>query len=352
MKNFERRRKRRGWPRAWRATTRDTSLLVREFRAPLLYFSAAILIAGTIYYFLAQRYHVPIESPAEAVYLVLTLTFLQSSGEFPNQPLLQMWYFIMPLVGVAILALGLTDFGVLLFNRRSRNKEWEMAVASTYNNHIVLVGLGHLGFRVAQQLNSMEEDVVVVEVRSSPQTAGATRALGIPVIEEDATREPALEAANIAQAKTIILCTQNDALNLQIALKARSMNPDIQVVIRIFDDDFASGLEHQFGYKALSGTAMAAPVFAAAAAGADVTNPISVEGQQLSLARLTIKPGSALVGQTVGTIEDTYRLNVVLLRHDHHSEMHPTDSTDIAASDTLAVLGGPEQLNRLVHDSG
>src|SRR5262249_35092311 len=123
-------------------------------------------------------------------------------------------------------------------------------------------------------------------------------------------------------------------------------------VIRIFDDDFAAGLEKQFGYRALSGTAMAAPVFAAAAAGADVTSPISVEGQPLSLARLSIKSRSALVGQTVGFVEDNYHLNVVLLRRNHRSEMHPTDTMDIAAGDTLAVLGGPEQINRLVHDSG
>jgi voltage-gated potassium channel len=347
------RRGRRGiWPRAWRASARDTMLLLREFRQPLLYFVGAILIAAALYYLEAQRYAIPIESPAEAVYLMITLTFLQSSGEFPNQPALQAFYFFMPLVGVATLALGLTDFGVLLFNRRSRNKEWEMAVASTFTDHIVLVGLGHLGFRVAQYLHSMEEGVVVLEVRSTHQTVAAARALGIPVIQEDATRETALEAVRIRQAKTIILCTQNDALNLQIALKARSLNPDIQVVIRIFDDDFAAGLERQFGYRALSGTAMAAPVFAAAAAGADVTSPISVEGQPLSLARLSIKNHSSLVGQTVGFVEDNYHLNVVLLRRNHHSEMHPTDAMDIASGDTLAVLGGPEQINRLVHDSG
>jgi Trk K+ transport system NAD-binding subunit len=324
-------------------------LLVREFWRPLLFFSGAILIAGTVYYFLAQLYGAPVESPAEAVYLMLTLTFLQAGGEFPNEALLQIWYFVMPIVGVAILALGLTDFGVRLFNRRARNKEWEMAVASTFDKHIILTGLGHLGFRVAQYLHGMEEEVVILELDPGVHTVASARSLGIPVIEEDATRESALEAAGVRRAKTIILCTQNDALNLQIALKARSLNPDIQVVIRIFDDDFAAGLEHQFGYKALSGTGMAAPVFAAAAAGADVTYPISLEGQPLSLARLTVRSASPLVGKTVGLVEDTYHLNVVLLRHDHRSEMHPTDSMNISAGDTLAVLGGPEQLNRLVH---
>jgi Trk K+ transport system NAD-binding subunit len=96
---------------------------------------------------------------------------------------------------------------------------------------------------------------------------------------------------------------------------------------------------------------MAAPVFAAAAAGADVTNPISIEGKQLSLARLTISPSSQLAGKTVGFVEDNYHLNIVLVRHDHQSEMHPTDSALLGAGDTLAVLGGPEPLNHLLHDN-
>ena len=84
--------------------------------------------------------------------------------------------------------------------------------------------------------------------------------MGIPVIPADARHAGALESANIKEARTIILASQNDAMNLQIALKARSLNPDIQVVIRIFDEDFAHALQEQFGFIALSATEMATPV--------------------------------------------------------------------------------------------
>jgi voltage-gated potassium channel len=338
-------------PRAWKATLRDTLLLLNEFKEPLIIFVLAIVVFGVFYFQLAHVYNVPIETYAEAIYLMLTLAFLQPNGDFPNQPLLQIFYFIMPLIGVATLALGLTEFSILLFNRRARNKEWEMAVASTYNQHTILVGLGHLGYRVVQKLHEMEENVVVIEVNPSVDTMAAVRKMGIPVIEDDATRPSVLETAGLAQAKTIVLCAQNDAMNLQIALKARSINRDIQVVVRIFDEDFARSLQEQFGFSALSATGMAAPVFAAAAAGADVTNPISIEGQQLSLARLTISHTSELAEKTVGYIEDNYHLNIVLLRHDHQSEMHPTDSRLVNAGDMIAALGGPEQLSHLLHDN-
>ncbi|HJS19769.1 MAG TPA: NAD-binding protein [Anaerolineales bacterium] len=337
--------------RSWRATWRDTLILLKEFRTPLFIFSVAVVGGGLLYAAIADWAGEPVQGSSEAIYIVLTAAFLQPAGDFPEHVSLQLFHFFMPVIGLIILALGLADFGSLLFNRRARNKEWEMAVASTMKNHIVLVGLGHLGYRIAQQLHEMGKTVAVIELSASQHTVTAVRERGIPIIDEDARNVTALEGANIANAKTIILASQNDAMNLQIALKARSLNPNIQVVIRIFDEDFAHALQDQFGFVALSATEMAAPVFAAAAAGADVTNPISIEGQQLSLARLTIAPSSPLARKTVGYVEDNYHLNIILLRRDHSSEMHPTDTRPLNAGDTLAVLGGPQELSRLMQDS-
>jgi voltage-gated potassium channel len=336
--------------RQWKAGWRDTLILLKEFQLPLLFFTVAVIGGGFAYAAIANFVGTPVHSPMEAIYIVLTSVFLQPVGEFPRHFGLQIFHFLMPLIGIIILAQGLADFGILLFNRRARSKEWEMAVASTMNKHIVLIGLGHLGFRVTQRLHEIGESVVVVEINLGSHTTVAAREMGIPVIHADARHAGALESANIKDARTIILASQDDAMNLQIALKARSLNPDIQVVIRIFDEDFAHALQEQFGFTALSATEMAAPVFAAAASGADVTNPISIEGQQLSLARLTIPPSSNLADKTVGYVEDNYHLNIILLRHDHESEMHPTDTRPLHAGDTLAVLGGPEQLSRLMQD--
>lgn len=337
--------------RQTRAGWRDTLILLREFSTPLLIFTVAVVGGGLLYKAIADWAGEPVHGLSEAIFIVLTAAFFQPSGSFPDYFGLQLFYFLMPVVGLIILALGLADFGSLLFNRRARNKEWEMAVASTMNNHVVLVGLGHLGYRIVQKLHEMGKNVAVVELNTTQPTVAAVRELGVPVIEEDARNAAALEGANIRDARTIILASQNDAMNLQIALKARSLNPKIQVVIRIFDEDFAHALRDQFGFLALSATEMAAPVFAAAAAGADVTNPISIEGQQLSLARMTIATSSILASKTVGYVEDNYHLNIILLRHDHTSEMHPTDTRPLTAGDTLAVLGGPEQLRQLMQDS-
>jgi Trk K+ transport system NAD-binding subunit len=341
----------KGFWRNFSATWRDSIILFKEFQTPLALFTGTVLLAAFVYWSVAKGVGEPVNGYTEAVYIALTSSYMQYGGDFPQSIYLQLFHIFMPIVGISALALGLADFGSLFFNRKARNKEWEMAVASTMKKHTIIVGLGHLGFRIIQKLSDMNKQVVVVELDPATDLISAVQKMKIPVIQSDATRPATLEAANIKSAHTIVLASQNDAMNLQIALKARTLNPNIQVVIRIFDQDFAQSLREQFGFTALSATEMAAPVFAAAAAGADVTNPISIEGQQFSLARFTILASSRLANKTVGYVEDNYKLNVILLRRDQQSEIHPKDSVPLRAGDTLAVLGGPEQLRKLMQHS-
>jgi len=334
-----------------RAAWRDTFLLLRDFRAPLFFFGALILGGGLLYFYLAAPTSDALDNPIEAIYLVLTMVFMQASREFPRAWFLEAFYFVMPVLGIVILAQGLTEFGVSLFNRRARGREWEMAVASTFNNHIILVGLGHLGFRVVTQLRELNQDVVVIELEPREDLVDQLRLLDVPILQGDGTREALLEAAGVRNAHTLVLCTQNDNLNLHMAVKARSLNQKIRVITRIFDDDFAQALQKQFGFSALSATGMAAPVFAAAAAGMDISQPITIEGKALSLARLNIAAKSKLVGVTVGQIEQKYDVSVVLVRHDSVSDLHPVSDKMLAVNDVLAVLAGTEQINKLAQDN-
>jgi len=337
--------------RKLKAGWRDTWLLLREFAFPLSIFLLTILGGGILYYFLAQIAGEPIPTPLESMYLVLSMTFLQAGGVFPQTWYLGLFYFIMPLIGLIILAQGVTEFSIMLFNRRARAKEWEVAVASTYNNHIILVGLGHLGFRVAEELVNMQQEIVIVEANPKADLINSIKAMVIPVIQDDATRETALESAGVKNARAIILCTQNDSLNLKVALKARRLNPEIQVIIRIFEDDFAHALQEQFGYTAFSATAMAAPAFAAAASGVDMTRPITVEGQSMSFAYLKVDQVSKLLNQRISDIEQNYNLSVVFIRHNNESDFHPTADSKLSAEEVIAVLGGPKEIKKLASDN-
>ncbi len=337
--------------RKLKAGWRDTWLLLSEFGTPLLIFLLTILGGGIGYYLLSAYAGEPVGNLLEAFYQVLAMTFLQTAGEFPKAWYLGIFYFIMPLVGLVILAQGVAEFSVMLFNRRARGKEWEMAVASTYNNHIILVGLGHLGYRVAQELISMGQELVLIEANPKADLVASVKKMGIPVIQEDACQEPTLDAASVQRARAIILCTQNDSLNLKVALKAQKLNPGIHIVLRIFDDDFAHGLHEQFGFTAFSATGMAAPAFAAAASGVDMTRPITLEGKSMSLAYIKIVSRSLINNLTVNDIEQKYNLSVVYIRQNNNADFHPPAECRLSAQDVLAILGGPEEIRALARDN-
>jgi Trk K+ transport system NAD-binding subunit len=334
--------------RRLRAAWRDSLLLFRQFRAAVLLFAVVLVVGGIAYHQLSALAGEPVPSPAEAIYRVLSMMFLQAGGTFPSVWYLQVFYFVLPVLGIGIAAQGLAEFGVMFFNRRARSREWEMAIASTFDRHIILVGLGHLGYRVVHYLHRMGEEVVVMDINPAPELSEALRSLGIPVLEGDGRQESALLAANVLKAKAIQLTTQKDVANLQMAFKARSMNPAIQVVLRIFDDDFAMELNRQFGFRAMSATGMAAPVFAAAAAGVEMTGPLTVEGESISMARVRVGPGSALIGHTVTEVEENCRLSVVVLVRGSTRDVHPAGDLLLQEGDVLAVLGGPHQLNLFV----
>ncbi|TAK12837.1 MAG: hypothetical protein EPO32_07225 [Anaerolineae bacterium] len=322
-----------------RATWRDSILLLREFIGPLSVFGLAFIGGGLLYYRLSVGTPGELDGPAEGIYVALTMTFFQAGIDFPHEPYLQAFFFLMPLIGFILLAQGVADFGALFFNRRSRGKEWAMAVASMYNDHIILVGLGHLGFQVLLNLHNIGQDVVVIEQDPNADLLSQSQALDVPVIVDDAQREVTLDAAGVARARAIVLCTQNDSLNMQVAVKARAINPNIEVVVRIFDYDFASAIQKQFGFTAMSASSISAPSFAAAAAGMEMTRPIMIQGQPMNLARLVVSASSRLPSMTYGEVEKTFNVSVVLRQSGEETDYHPPSEALVTGGETIAILG-------------
>ncbi len=332
------------------AGLRDTYLLLREFQWPLLAFLALIGGGGYLYFHFAGLAGEPPGNFIEAAYHVLGLVFLSPIETFPAAWYLQLFNFLIPVLGLSILAQGIADFSILFFNRRARGKEWEMAVASTYKDHVVVIGLGHLGYRVSHHLHAMNQELVAIELNTATDLVASVKELGIPVLEDDGSREASLIAAGIKKASAIILCTQHDGMNLQIALKARSLNPDIHVVVRIFDDDFARALNEQFGFQALSATASASPIFAASAVGVNMTRSIQVDDRPINLALIEINADSMLVHRSIKEIEADHGIGIVLVaRPGAEPSFHPSPDKVLMAADRIAVLGEARQINTLAH---
>jgi hypothetical protein len=95
--------------------------------------------------------------------------------------------------------------------------------------------------------------------------------------------------------------TNDDLANLQCGLTAREHNPDLRVVLRIFDPRLAERLDRSVELdltRSVSG--LAAPAFTAALLGRPLAEPLPLPLSNVALRVLetTIGSASALVGRT------------------------------------------------------
>ncbi|MBQ1091552.1 NAD(P)-binding protein [Streptomyces sp. B93] len=172
--------------------------------------------------------------------------------------------------------------------------------------HVVLLGLGKIGTRVLTRLKELDIPVVCVESDDDARGMATARRLRVPVVLGDVTEEGVLEAAKIHRAHSFLALTSVDTTNLEAVLYARSVRPDLRVVLRLYDDDFATAVYRTLRAahpaaltRSRSVTHLAAPAFAGAMMGRQVLGAIPVERRVLVFAAVVVRGIPQLEGKTV-----------------------------------------------------
>ncbi|MGW7523217.1 NAD-binding protein [Streptomyces sp. NPDC054783] len=172
--------------------------------------------------------------------------------------------------------------------------------------HVVLLGLGKIGTRVLTRLRELNIPVVCVESDPDARGLATARRLRVPVVLGDVTQEGVLESAKIHRAYALLAVTSADTTNLEAVLYARSVRPDLRVVLRLYDDDFATAVYRTLraAYphaltRSRSVTHLAAPAFAGAMLGRQVLGAIAVERRVLLFAAVDVAGHPQLEGRTV-----------------------------------------------------
>ena len=132
------------------------------------------------------------------------------------------------------------------------------------------------------------------------------RSAGIPVLVGDARHRAVLDDLRLSTARALVAATSDDLVNLAIALNARAVRPDLRVVVRLFDPDFAMRVQRGFGIRfTRSVSRLAAPAFAAAAIRSEVVATVPVGDRRVVLfARLRVPAGSRLEGLLASSLND------------------------------------------------
>ncbi|WP_345287871.1 potassium channel family protein [Streptomyces gulbargensis] len=174
------------------------------------------------------------------------------------------------------------------------------------SGHVVLLGLGKVGTRVLARLRRLGIPVVCVE--SDPEARGiaVARRLRVPTVIGDVTEEGVLEAARIPRAHALLALTSVDITNLEAALSARALAPDLRVVLRLYDDDFATAVYRTLRTahpgaltRSRSVSHLAAPAFAGAMMGRRILGALPVERRVLLFAAVDVAAHPLLENSTV-----------------------------------------------------
>ncbi len=330
------------------ANLRVFLLLWKRFRVSLTLF-VVIVVAGSLILWLGYRSpdtaaHL---SYPESLYAVFSMLFFQPVVSFPRGPL-GILFFIIPILGLSVVVEGLISFSLLLFDRRNLSGEWTVALASTYNGHVIVCGLGHVGYRVVRQLLQYGQEVVAIEKNLQASFLERVRRMGVPVLMGEANDPDVLRQAGVDKAQAIVVATNNDMINMEIVMVVRELNPGIRVVLRMFDADLAERVGQLFGIRtAFSASAIAAPAFATAAIREGVTHSFMLEGEILNVSELIVLPDSSLVGKSVQQLEDELDLSVIFYQRGTVRDMHPADDLCLLAGDKVVVFASLEQLSKL-----
>ena len=282
----------------------------------------------------------------DALYLAFGLIFGDHPAQLPSSWLLRGMHFLLPILGLGVVLEGIVEMAAVVRDRRTNERAWSIVMAESLSGHVILVGLGRVGYRIYRTLYRLGIPVVIIDFDDKGEFLSDARRDGSPILIGDARREALLDEAGVRKARAVIVATNNDLVNLEVALDARKKSPKIRVVMRMFDQNMADKVHAGFDIRAvLSTAAIAAPTFAAAAIVENVIATTVVANELLVTVKTAVAGSDAWCGKTLSEITEQHRLCV--LGHGRAGGelvVFPRLNTRLGAGDELVVQGLYDEL--------
>lgn len=225
------------------------------------------------------------------------------------------------------------------------------------DGHIVVAGFGRVGSLVCEELKKADVPFVIVELAS--ERTAEIEALGFLYVQGDATEEKMLHEAGLERAASLVTVMPSDAQNVFITLTARQMAPNVRIIARAEQPSTQRKLVQAGANHVVLPAAIGAHRIASL-----LTNPSAVEFAELVTQRSTlaiemdelpVRHRSALEGLTLREADIGRRTGVMVVAIKHHDgrvEFPPSGDEPLQQGDSLVLLGGHENLQRLRHNYG
>ncbi len=323
--------------------------LFREFRGPIGGFAAATVIGGSVYgelYRLARDVTIPwIDRP----YVMLQLMLIEAPEAVPPEWYLAAFWYAMPVVFIVLVGLGAADFIDLFFNRDQHRNRWGEALAMTHRHHAIVLGAGHVGLRVVRDLRDVGLPVIVIDREPDDEVEELLHEIGVPLVKGDGRRPVTLERAGLAHADVFVACTGDDRANLETVMQVKELRADLRIVARVWDRTIGDQMR-RFGMvdTVMSAADLAAPAFAGAALGIDITQTLEIAGVEYSTIRLAVAEGSFLADREVGALESENGMELVLVCRHGHVTVDPEADERVRAGDDVVIFARHDRILEVV----
>ncbi len=320
----------------WQFRLRYTLAVLRRFRITL--FFLLLLFVGLPLVFVGSyetptgHEHVGFGRALQHVYFLM---FGQPTLEIVDDPLIVVLNLVIPPLGIATVVDGGVRFGYLFFAKHKAEKEWVEVIAEAMKGHVIICGAGRVGYRVALQLLDLKRQVIIIEHREDAHFVSTLRDMNVPVLLDDVRNPLVLKRLNISHAEALICATNDDLANLNVALDARKANPNIRIVLRLFDEDLVERVRENFRAEAHSTSALSAPAFALTALDPRILHSFHVGTHLMVVSKF--EANERLTGMSVGDLRDKLGGLTLGLKTGSAERLHPPGETVIAKGDQLTV---------------
>jgi voltage-gated potassium channel len=217
--------------------------------------------------------------------------------------------------------------------------------------HIILCGFGRVGRGAAEELRKSGTSFVVID-NNDERVERAIKA-GMLAVLADASRDETLRDVGIERAKGLIATLASDADNLFVVLSAKTLNPNLQLSVRIAEESSEqkmrrAGADFVFAPYNTTGHRMAQAMFKPHVL--QFLDFTEQQGVDVEIEQVHVTGLSAFAGRTLADADLQHKNGVVILAIRKASgEMlfNPAPDVKMSAGDHLIAMGDSSNLARL-----
>ncbi|BAU41865.1 potassium channel protein [Leptolyngbya sp. O-77] len=275
-------------------------------------------------------------------------------GGLENDPVPGWVYFVSLLITIISLLFVLGVVGIIADNLLSARFSFlQRRPPMPKQGHVVMVGLGRVGQQVATWLQTFRQPFIVL----TDVADNLALFPKIPIIVGNPIQQ--IHHANIETAKSLVVVTDDQILNLEVALTARELTRQqkqpLQLVIRSYNQRFSTSLATLIpNARVMAVSALAAEAFVGSAFGENILSLFRLNEQTILVTEFLVEAGDTLVGKLLSQV--SYGYGVVPIFYERNSERRMLDNSDslmpsetwmLQAGDRLIVLSTIDGLRRI-----